>query len=75
MYLLLKPFSFTTLEVIYKAFVRPNLDYGDVVYHCARTDKPSIFEPESTWPLLKQVESVQYDAAKIVTGAAMPYQY
>ena len=61
--------SHKVLEVIYKAFVRPNLDYGDVVYHCARTDKPSIFELESTWPLLKQVESVQYDAAKIVTGA------
>ena len=61
--------SHKVLEVIYKAFVRPNLDYGDVVYHCARTDKPSIFESESTWPLLKQVESVQYDAAKIVTGA------
>ena len=61
--------SHRVLKVIYKAFVRPNLDYGDVVYHCARTDKPSIFESESTWPLLKQVESVQYDAAKIVTGA------
>ena len=61
--------SHRVLEVIYKAFVRPNLDYGDVVYHCASADKPSIFEPASTWPLLKQVESVQYDAAKIVTGA------
>lgn len=61
--------SYRVLEVIYKAFVRPNLDYADVIYHCANDNKVNVFEPESPFPILRQVESVQYDAAKVVSGA------
>ena len=55
-------------ENIYKLYVRPNLDYADVVYHKAE-DKNDLFYSENTNLMMKQVESVQYEAARIVTGA------
>ena len=43
---------------IYKTFVRPNLDYGDVIYdNC------------SNETFCKMIESVQYNAALSITGA------
>ena len=47
-----------TLLTIYKCFVRPNLDYTDIIY-----DKPL---NES---FKKEIEMVQYNAALIITGA------
>ena len=44
--------------IIYKFFVRPNLDYSDIIY-----DKPL---NES---FKKKIEFVQYNAALIITGA------
>ena len=46
-----------SLFTIYKSFVRPNLDYADIIY-----DKPlnESFE--------KKTELVQYKAALIITG-------
>ena len=46
------------LLTIYKSFVRPNLDYADVIY-----DKPY---NES---LKRKIEMVQYNAALVITGA------
>ena len=46
------------LLVIYKSFVRPHLDYGDVIY-----DQPH----NNTFCRL--IESVQYNAALAITGA------
>ena len=46
------------LLTIYKSFVRPNLDYADIIY-----DKPL---KES---FKKKIESAQYEAALIITGA------
>ena len=40
----------------YKMYVRPHLDYGDVIYHNQRAD------------LMDFVERVQYKAALIVSG-------
>ena len=45
-----------TLDLSYKLYVRPHLDYGDVIYHNQRED------------LMNLVEQVQYKAALIVTG-------
>ena len=42
---------------IYKSFVRPHLDYGDVIY-----DKPNVESFRS------KLESVQYNAALAITG-------
>ena len=44
------------LDLCYKLYVRPHLDYGDVIYHNQRED------------LMILVEQVQYKAALIVSG-------
>ena len=44
------------LDLSYKLYVRPHLDYGDVIYHNQRED------------LMNIVEQVQYKAGLIVTG-------
>ena len=46
------------LLTIYKSFIRPHLDYGDVIYH------QPLNESLSNW-----TESVQYKAALAITGA------
>ena len=52
---LLFPRSF--LLTIYKSFVRPHLDYSDVIY-----DQPNNSR------LSDKIESVQYNAALAITG-------
>ena len=47
-----------SLITIYKSFVRPHLDYGDLTY-----DQP---DNES---FCQQIESIQYNASLIITGA------
>ena len=47
-----------SLITIYKSFVRPHLDYGDIIY-----DQPN---KES---LNQKIERIQYNAALIITGA------
>ena len=49
------------LDQMYKLYVRPHLDYGDVIYY--RDD------PEMNSGLTKRLESVQYSAALAVAGA------
>ena len=44
------------LDLSYKMYVRPHLDYGDVIYHNQRLD------------LMNLVERVQYKAALVVSG-------
>ena len=46
------------LLTIYKSFVRPHLDYGDVIYDCAFNES-----------FQNKLESVQYNAALVITGA------
>ena len=43
---------------IYKSFIRPHLDYGDVIYDQPHNDT-----------LCRMIESVQYNAALAITGA------
>ena len=46
-----------TLEIIYFSFIRPCLEYADVVWdNCTITEK-------------QEIEKIQYEAAFIVTGA------
>ena len=47
-----------TLINIYKAFVRPHLDYGDIIYDNPGNDT-----------FCHKIESVQYNAALAITGA------
>ena len=46
------------LLTIYKSFVRPHLDYGDIIY-----DQPQ------TESFCNKSESIQYNAALAITGA------
>ena len=56
-----------TLSQIYKMYVRPHLDYGDVIYHISHSE--SIFDSSiSLHPLMEKVEQVQYYAALAITG-------
>ena len=48
-------------DQIYKLYVRPHLDYGDIIYH-----KP---DPEFTHYMTKRLERIQYSAALAVSGA------
>ena len=47
-----------SILTIYKSFIRPLLDYADVIY-----DQPS------NTSFSKKIESVQYNAARAITGA------
>ena len=56
-----------TLNELYKLYVRPHLDYGDVIYHIP----PKVCEFSQTVilpNLMEKLESVQYSAALTVTG-------
>ena len=57
-----------TLDQIYKMYVRPHLDFCDIIYHTPKVN--SIFDSSSrlvNW--MNQIERVQYQAALAVTGA------
>ena len=57
----------STLNELYKLHVRPHLDYGDVIYHIPA--KVCEFSGSITLPnLMEKLESVQYSAARAVTG-------
>ena len=51
-----KYFSRKVLDLSYKLYVRPFLDYGEVIYHNQRAD------------LMNLIEQLQYKAALIVSG-------
>ena len=57
-----------TLDQIYKMYVRPHLDFCDVIYHLLEIE--SLFCSTSKLPYwMNQIERVQYKAALAVTGA------
>ena len=56
-----------TLNELYKLYVRPHLDYGDVIYHIPV--KVCEFSQNIILPnLMEKLESVQYSAALAVSG-------
>ena len=48
------------LNQVYKLYVRPHLDYGDIIYHK--------YDPDMKLDLTKKLEQTQYSAALAVTG-------
>ena len=55
-----------TLNELYKLYVRPHLDYGDVIYHVPA--KICAFSQNITLSnMMEKLESVQYSAALAVT--------
>ena len=56
-----------TLTQMYKMFVCPHLDYGDVIYHIPHTI--NLFDSSiNLHPLMEGIEKVQYHAALAITG-------
>ena len=56
-----------TLDQLYKLYVRPHLDYGDVIYHIPA--KICDVSHNITLPkLTDKLESVQFSAALAITG-------
>ena len=53
--------SRNVLDLIYKLYIRPHLDYGDIIYH--RHD------PHMSLDITKRLEQIQYSAALAITGA------
>ena len=49
------------LDQIYRLYVRPNLDYGDSIYHKC--------DPDMQLNFTEQLEQAQYKAALAVSGA------
>ena len=49
------------LDQVYKLYIRPHLEYGDIIYHK--------FDPNMHLEFTKKLEQVQYSAAFAVTGA------
>ena len=49
------------LDQMYKLYVRPHLDYGDIVYHK--------YDPDLSSVITKHLEQTQYAASLAVTGA------
>ena len=48
------------VDKVYKLYIRPHLDYGDIIYHR--------FDPEMHFEITRKLEQVQYSAALAVTG-------
>ena len=57
-----------TLTELYKLYVRPHLDYGDVICHIP-PQKCDFSQDTSLNNHMEKLESVQYSAALAVTGA------
>ena len=52
--------SWDVLDQVYKLYVRPHLDYGDIIYHR--------FDSNMSLDLTRKLEQTQYSAALAVTG-------
>ena len=56
-----------TLNQMYKIFVRPHLDYADIIYHIPHIQ--NAFDSSiSLHPLMERIEQIQYQAALAITG-------
>ena len=53
--------SRNVLDQVYKLYVRPYLDYGDIIYHR--------YDPDMRLSVTQRLEKTQYHAALAVTGA------
>ena len=53
--------SCDVLDQMYKLYVRPHLDYSDIIYH--------EHDPDLKLDFTKELESTQYSATLVVSGA------
>ena len=61
----------SALDRIYKSFIRPQLEYGDIIYHRTPSSETELLplKVENLPASMKKLESVQYQAALVVCGA------
>ena len=61
----------SALDRVYKSFIRPQLEYGDVIYHRTPSSKNDLLplEVKNLPKIMNKLESIQYQAALIVSGA------
>ena len=67
-----------TLEDIYKLYIRPHLDYADVIFHIPNKETTNIYsanEQDITHHLIKKVGSLQYDTALAWRGTLREILY
>ena len=57
-----------TLNEMYKLYVRPHLDYGDVIYHIPQNTH-DCSQTVTLTNSMEKLESIQYSAALAITGA------
>ena len=57
-----------TLNEMYKLYVRPHLDYGDVIYHIPQ-NAHDCSQTVTLTNSMEKLESIQYSAALAITGA------
>ena len=60
--------SHEVLVNIYVMYIRPNFDYADIIYHKAENINETFYKDNSNLQM-KQIEQIQYEAARISTGA------
>ena len=60
--------SVKTLDQIYKTYIRPHLDFCDVIYHVPCITNPFDSSINLKY-LMNTIERMQYDAALAITGA------
>ena len=59
-----------SLENLYMLYTRPHIEYGDLVFDNADLNKPDVFTSRnSNDKISTDIESIQYQAARIVSGA------
>ena len=57
----------STLDQIYKLYIRPHFDYCDIIYHIPpSSNNTDLFS--TLHPLMEAIERIQYQAALILTG-------
>ena len=58
------------LENVYKLYIRPHLEYGDMVFNSHEIGKNEILNTfQDTDFVSFEIESIQYKAARIITGS------
>ena len=58
------------LETVYKLYIRPHLEYGDLVFNAHEIGKSKIFNTfQDSDSISFEIDSIQYQAAKVITGA------
>ena len=57
-----------TIKLVFKTFIRPHLECGDIIFHQSPRTKEFSFDTHPK-PLMQKLEFLQYNAELVITGA------